>query len=105
MIELGLALSLHLGFDNNYNGVHPHIRYTENSVIAGAYYNSESTTSLYAGKRWESGDLGLEAGVVTGYTTAPVMPYLRVTYDDFFVAPAIEGDDNVGVVLGYEFKW
>jgi len=105
MIELGLALSLHLGFNNDYNAIHPHVRYTENSAIAGAYYNSENAVSFYGGKRWEFGEIGLEAGAVTGYTTAPVLPYLRATYDDFFIAPAIEGEDNVGVVFGYEFKW
>ena len=105
MIELGLALSLHLGFMGDYNAIHPHIRYTENNIIAGAYYNSENNVSFYGGNRWEFGDFGLETGAVTGYTTSPILPYLRGTYDDFFIAPSIEGKDNIGVVIGYEFKW
>ena len=33
------------------------------------------------------------------------MPFGRITYKDFFIAPAVEGDNTVGAVLGYEIKW
>ena len=104
MIEYALALSLHLGLEGDYNGVHPHIRYNEQNYIAGVYYNSESNVSFYAGKRWEYNRFGIEAGAVTGYTDAPVIPYVRATYNNLFIAPGIEVD-NVGLVVGYEFKW
>ena len=104
MIELALAISLHLGLDNDYNEIHPHIRYTENGYIAGAYYNSVDKVSTYAGYRWEWDRIGFEAGAVTGYPQADVMPYARATYDNFFITPAIE-NDNKGVVVGYEFKF
>ena len=104
MIELALVISLHLGLDNDYNEIHPHIRYTENGYIAGAYYNSVDKVSTYAGYRWEWDLIGLEAGAVTGYPQADVMPYARATYDNFFITPAIE-NDNKGVVVGYEFKF
>ena len=104
MIEFALALSLHLGLEGDYNGIHPHIRYNEQNYIAGVYYNSESRVSLYAGKRWEYNDFGLEAGAVTGYDAiAPVVPYVRATYENFFIAPGVE-PDNVGIVIGYELK-
>ena len=105
LISISLALTLHLGFEGDYNGVHPQIRYNEQNYIAGVYYNSESRVSFYAGKRWEHNRFGLEAGAVTGYPQADVMPFVRGTYDNFFVAPAVEGDDTVGVVFGYEIKW
>ena len=105
MIELALAVSLHLGLEGNYNEIHPHIRYNEQNYIAGAYYNSESNISFYAGKRWEYNDFGLEAGAVTGYSAGDVIPYGRATYKNFFVAPAVEGDNTIGTVIGYEFKW
>lgn len=89
----------------DYNAIHPHIRLQEQSYITGLYYNSESNISFYAGKRWEYNDFGLEAGAVTGYTAGDVIPYGRATYKNFFVAPALEGDDTVGAVIGYEFKW
>jgi hypothetical protein len=104
-LTLTLALSLHLGLEGDYNSIHPHLRYTTDNYIAGAYYNSESNLSTYIGKRWEHNDFGLEAGAVTGYSQADIMPYVRGTYKDFFVAPAVEGDDTIGAVIGYELKW
>ena len=104
LIELALAFSLHLGLEGDYNGIHPHVRYNHNNYIAGAFYNSEENISTYIGKRWEHNDFGFEAGAVTGYSEAEVLPYIRGTYQDFFVAPALE-KDKAGVVIGYEFKW
>ena len=104
MIELALAFSLHLGFKGDYNSIHPHIRYNEQNYIAGAYYNSVNNISLYAGKRFELNDFGLEGGVVTGYSENTFVPYIRGTYKDFFIGPAREGN-RTGIVLGYEFKW
>ena len=105
MIELALAISLHIGLEGNYNDVHPHIRYNHPNYIAGTYYNSESRVSFYAGKRWEYNDFGIEAGAVTGFSAGEVIPYGRATYKNFYVAPALEGDDTLGAVIGYEFKW
>ena len=86
MIELALGLSLHLGLNNNYNEIHPHVRWSEQGFIAGAYYNSESNISAYGGYRLEYGDVGLEAGAVTGYSKADVMPFGRITYKDCVVS-------------------
>ena len=104
MIELALAISLHLGLNNDYNAIHPHIRYIENGYMAGAYYNSVEDISAYAGYRWEWDRIGFELAAVTGYPEATVVPYVRATYDNFFVAPAIE-DGTIGAVVGYEFKF
>ena len=101
---IALGLSLHLGFENEYNSIHPHIRYNNENFIAGAYYNSEYTLSTYIGKRWEYNDFGLEAGAVTGYYDT-VIPYARATYKDFFAAPASERGERIGIVLGYEVKY
>jgi hypothetical protein len=101
IISLGLALSLHLGFEGEYNSIHPHLRYTTDSYIAGAYYNSESKISPYVGKRFEYNDFGVELGAVGNYSDAAIAPYVRGTYKQFFVAPGVEGD-NVGIVFGFE---
>ena len=101
---IALGLSLHLGFENEYNSIHPHIRYNNENFIAGAYYNSEHNLSTYIGKRWEYNDFGLEAGAVTGYYDT-VIPYARATYKDFFAAPGVENERTVGIVLGYEVKY
>ena len=104
MIELALGISLHLGLTQSYNEIHPHIRYIEQGYMAGAYYNSVENISTYAGYRWEIGDFGLEAAVVTGYPEGDIVPFGRATYKDFFIAPAHE-NGTVGAVLGYEFKF
>ena len=51
-IILSLALSNHVGFDNNYNEIHPHIRFKTDNTISGAFYNSERTISFYTGKEF-----------------------------------------------------
>ena len=102
---LALGISLHLGFENSYNPVHPHLRYQNESFIAGVFLNSEENTSFYLGQRIEHNNLGFEFGAVTGYSTGNVLPYARATYKDFFVAPALENGDNLGIVIGYEFKY
>ena len=110
-LVLSLGLSLHAGLDQDYNEIHPHVRYNRNNIIAGAYYNSVDKVSLYGGYRFEpTENIGLELTVVTGYPAlGPVVPMGRVTYDfgdvRTFMAPSAEdnnGDVTFGVVLGVE---
>lgn len=103
-LTLALGLSLHLGFEETYNPVHPHIRYQHESLIAGIYYNSEEKISTYVGQRLEYNDLGFEYGAVTGYSGGTVIPFIRGTYKNYFIAPGVEGD-NIGIVLGTELKF
>jgi len=100
-IALSIALSLHLGFEGDYNAFHPHLRFQEQNYIAGAYYNSESNVSPYVGYRFEHNDFGLELGAVGNYSHADVSPYVRGTYKQFFVAPGVESE-NVGIVFGID---
>ena len=104
LISLSLALSLHIGFENEYNPLHPHIRYQNESIIAGAYINSESSISTYIGQRIERGEYGLEYGGVTGYRDAPLTPYIRGTYKNLFISPGFE-NSTMGIVLGTEIKF
>lgn len=100
-ILFSLALSAHLGFQNEYNFIHPHIRLQQDRLISGAYYNSESNISAYAGYRFEYNNIGIELGAVTGYSDADILPYIRATYNDLFVAPATEYG-KLGIVFGVE---
>ena len=52
-IIFGLAMTAHLGLAGEYNEIHPHIRYNNDNVIAGAFVNSIVNISLYAGRRFE----------------------------------------------------
>jgi hypothetical protein len=107
-ILIGLALSAHLGFSQDFNSIHPHARLQHNNFIAGAFYNSEEAMSAYAGIKLGKGKLNYEIGIVTGYSDAEILPYLRTTYEltensHVFAAPAI-ADSDIGIVLGIEFQ-
>ena len=103
-ISLFLALSMHVGLDNNYNYVHPHARCTIDSNIIGVYYNSEYKASMYIGKNIDYKNLIIEYGLATGYSGGDIVPMFRVKRDKFFIAPAYEITGNVGVVVGIEWN-
>lgn len=113
-ILLGLAFSTHVGLANEYNEFHPYIQLNQDNYFAGAYYNSEENISFYAGKEIKWDKLGVEFGIVTGYSAyeIPVAPMLRITYvlsedHKFFVAPVYEvteNNSNAGFVFGLDFQ-
>ena len=98
-LSILLAVSTHLGLDNNYNDVHPHTRCTIDNWITGAYYNSERNMSYYVGRKISN----FEIGLVTGYNSYDVLPMIRYINNGWFVAPAYEKSNNVGLTVGYEF--
>ena len=104
---LMFALSTHLGFSGDYNNIHPHIRYTsENSYIAGAYYNSDYRPGVYAGREFKFDFATVELGAVTGYSATPLAPFVRVKKGNWWVAPGYEVDSKrVGIVVGYEITF
>ena len=98
-LSILLAVSTHLGLDNNYNDVHPHARCTIDNWITGAYYNSERNMSYYVGRKISK----IEIGLVTGYNSYDVLPMIRYINNGLFVAPAYEKSNTVGLTVGYEF--
>lgn len=109
-LTFAIAFSSHLGLAGDYNEVHPHIRLSNGGFIVGAYLNSESRISPYAGWRFEHRQAYAELGIVGGYAKNPVFPYVRVGYDfndhvGVFIAPAYEYPSTVGAVVGVEFRF
>ncbi len=106
-IELFLALSMHMGLEADYNQIHPHARCTVENNIAGLYYNSENNVSAYVGRQFELDEYwNIELGLVSGYDHGTVVPMVRYKAGSFFLTPAYEkhkGEENWGVVLGWEF--
>ena len=109
-----LGISMHFGLGGNYNEIHPHVRFIEDGVIAGAYYNSVENISFYSGYRLEYEKFGAELALVTGYPAyGAVAPFIRGTYDVtdnvlVFASPAIEDYEYkgaIGIVAGIEFKF
>ena len=98
-LSILLAVSTHLGLDGNYNSIHPHARCTIDNWITGAYYNSERNASFYVGKKISN----FEIGLVTGYNSYDVLPMIRYINNGWFVAPAYEKSNTVGLTVGYEF--
>ena len=104
-LAIGLALSLHVGLENEYNQKHPYLMCETENVVGGVYYNSLDKLSIVGGYKIQlSDDLTLDVGAVTGYVY-DVVPMVRLRYKNLFVMPALE-DDRTGVVVGlqYEFK-
>lgn len=116
-ILVGLALTAHLGFVNDYNYVHPNVRLEfDNTIVAGTYYNSEENVSFYVAKNFKNTKgYFVDLGVVSGYDIedAPIIPFFRAgkEFNDnysLFVAPAVEvidGENQIGAVVGFEFKF
>ena len=106
-LTAGVAISLHLFLDGNYNPIHPYAQLEQNGWTTGVYLNSEENVSLYASKTYTLyKEYELELGAVTGYSDADVLPMIRLKKDNFFVMPATEtwdGEKNIGLVMGYQF--
>lgn len=80
-------IGLHVGsqhFGKNadqFNNFNPGVYVYHNGWTAGTYYNSERKQSVYAGYTWEYDithrlAVGATLGVITGYSTAKVLPML-----------------------------
>ena len=98
-LGLFLALSMHVGLEEDYNSVHPHARCTTDNWVTGAYYNSEKNMSYYIAKTISN----FEIGLVTGYSSYDVLPMIRYINDGWFVAPSYEKSNNLGLTVGYEY--
>lgn len=108
----GVLLSTHIGLAGEYNEIHPNIGMyldQENKISVGAFLNSEDKVSAYAGYNFEiTKSLSVDAGLVTGYSAAPITPMIRVNYENFFVSPSLEqydGETNPGIVVGIEWRF
>jgi hypothetical protein len=109
-LEILIAFSMHLSMDGDYNAVHPHARCTVDDTIFGVYYNSLNDLSFYAAKEIKFGyswDQRIELGFVSGYSSSAVTPIVRYKVENFFISPSYEtisGENNYGLVVGFEFK-
>jgi hypothetical protein len=102
----GMALSMHVGLQQQYNSVHPYCTaQTEQNIIVGTYYNSLKKVSVFGGyKVILTDDWSVDIAVVTGYDQYELAPGVRVNYKDLFIMPALE-NDRVGAVIGIDIKF
>lgn len=102
----GLALSAHMGFEGEYNSIHPHVRLEQDQYAIGLYQNSENNVSSYLSYSFEKNDYYLELGIVTGYLKPVPLIRAGVGLDDLnlFIAPGFESrNDGLKLVFGVEY--
>ena len=117
-IVLGLGLSLHLGFSQDYNPVNPYVEYQHDNLRAGAYYNSEENISVYGGVNLPVYDIfSVDTGLLYGgYPALPndLLPYVKFNYHysdsiTLFATPGAERqvDDTLqyGIVSGLSLNF
>lgn len=106
-VILAIAVSTHLGLQQQYNSIHPHVRIEQSPFVAGAYLNSLDTVSGYLGTTFKpTKNTFIEIGVVSGYPDINVFGRAGIQYNSFniFIAPAIE-DNTIGAVLAIELQY
>lgn len=100
---LGLALSLHVGFEDDYNNYHPKFTANYENLTMGVYYNSVKKPSFYFGRSSDlTENLTLETVIVSGYVYGPVIPAARFLYKDkYYLTYGQEGNGG-GIVIGID---
>jgi len=110
LIAYSIVFTMHIGFYNSYNEVHPHVRFQKNQVISGAFLNSEGNISPYIGLRYDTKKTFIEGGLVHGYSYKETLPYARLGYKlggniNLLLTPGVEkrnNNINPGVVIVLE---
>ena len=104
MLELGLALTLHLNMNQEYNEFHPYGRFSYQDYNIGAFYNSEKRMSYFVSSDIDfNNDLSAEVGIASGYYK-DILPLIRLKYKTFFIMPSVE-NKKIGIVIGKEIKF
>ena len=104
MLELGIALTLHFAMNEEYNEVHPYMKFSNQNYNVGAFYNSEKRISYFTSTNINlDNNVDVEIGLVSGYRK-DITPLVRLRYGTFFMMPGIE-NDNVGIVIGKQIKF
>ena len=108
------TLGLHIGSQHfpakQYNNFNPGAYYIRSSgATIGTYYNSERRQSVYAGWTWDYGPWRLQAGAITGYRRAAVLPLIAPSVSLGYgfrltVLPKVERRGSAVVHLTWEMK-
>lgn len=102
----GIVLTLHMAMEGNYNQFHPIVSQKFNHGTVGIFLNSMDNVSVFASRQLEWKQIELEYGLVSGYDDiAPVVPFGRLKYKDYFLAPGIENGGLKGFVIGKQFNF
>jgi len=115
--------SVHSNKNSNWNnsnpgvyavwGVHDLSTFADGNYVAGTYYNSIRKQSFYVGRLFEWGNVGLIAGVVTGYSRPAlpmVVPTVRLDLTPHWkaritVVPKVDKNGAAAVHFSFEYKF
>ena len=110
-LAVGLALSLHIGLEQDYNQVHPYVKCETERTVTGFYYNSLDKLSAFGAvnfplvNKYTEEELSIDVGLVSGYLWKyDIAPMVRLNYNNMFVMPALEGE-TTGLVFGFNFDF
>ena len=108
------TVGFHIGSQHfpakQYNNFNPGAYYIHSSgATIGTYYNSERRQSVYAGWTWDYGPWRLQAGAITGYRRAAVLPLIAPSVSLGYgfrltVLPKVERRGSAVVHLTWEMK-
>lgn len=101
-----IVAKTHHTTSNAPNELHPGIRHESGPFIATAYHNSEGRLSFGAGVIGRAGAGFCEAGLVTGYDPAPIIPFGRCGVEHgplrAFIFPDVKHTGEFGPGFGVE---
>ena len=108
------TLGLHIGSQHfpakDFNNSNPGVYYiSDQGWTVGTYYNSERRQSVYAGWTWDYGPWRLQAGAITGYRRAAVLPLIAPSVSLGYgfrltVLPKVERGGSAVIHLTWETK-
>jgi hypothetical protein len=105
---ISLATTIHLGFTEPLENLHPHILIEHEYFNTGIYFNSEGRVSPYLSYKSYTSSHYVEIGIVDGYSIG-LMPLFRLGTElsdtsSIFISPGFDNYNinNPGLVFGIE---
>lgn len=109
-IVLSMILTSHIGWNGQFNDIHPNISYERNGYGVGVFRNSLNHTSFYVSKIEKFDGFSVQYGVANNYNskTIPMLIFRKPIVDHINVMFMPSYDPNKGnptAVLGIEVKY
>ena len=109
-IVLSMILTSHIGWEGNFNDVHPMISYERNGYSIGAFRNSLNHTSAFVSKTSQWNDISVQYGAATNYNnrTVPMLVFRKPVADhvNFVFVPSYDTAKRTpAAVVGLEVRY
>lgn len=109
-IVLSMILTSHIGWEGNFNDVHPMISYEGNGYSIGAFRNSLNHTSAFVSKTTRFDDFSVQYGVANNYNhrVVPMLVFRKPVADhvNFVFVPSYDTTKKTpAAVIGLEARY